>query len=110
MAISTPSVAPLEPYVLADEPVLDMLNTLATIDGVPWDFWQADADVQRWLVRLQWAEAGGIPVFDDGALLRAARELREVIRELVAARKQGQAGNPAASSRPRSVRAMRALL
>ncbi|KQM50690.1 UNVERIFIED_ORG: putative RNA-binding Zn ribbon-like protein [Pseudomonas fluorescens] len=96
MAISTPSVAPLEPYVLADEPVLDMLNTLATIDGVPWDFWQADADVQRWLVRLQWAEAGGIPVFDDGALLRAARELREVIRELVAARKQGQAGNPAA--------------
>ncbi|MCF5548153.1 CGNR zinc finger domain-containing protein [Pseudomonas salomonii] len=96
MAISTPSVAPLEPYVLADEPVLDMLNTLAAIDGVPWDFWQADADVQRWLVRLQWAEAGGIPVFDDGALLRAARELREVIRELVAARKQGQAGNPAA--------------
>ncbi|SDX86842.1 CGNR zinc finger domain-containing protein [Pseudomonas salomonii] len=96
MAISAPSVAPLEPYVLADEPVLDMLNTLATIDGVPWDFWQADADVQRWLVRLQWAEAGGIPVFDDGALLRAARELREVIRELVAARKQGQAGNPAA--------------
>ncbi|WLH82095.1 ABATE domain-containing protein [Pseudomonas sp. FP2338] len=96
MAISTPSVAPLEPYVLADEPVLDMLNTLANIDGVPWDFWQADADVQRWLVRLQWAEAGGIPVFDDGALLRAARELREVIRELVAARKQGQAGNPAA--------------
>lgn len=96
MDISTPSAAPLEPYVLADEPVLDMLNTLATIDGVPWDFWQADADVQRWLVRLQWAEAGGIPVFDDGALLRAARELREVIRELVAARKQGQAGNPAA--------------
>ncbi|MDQ0703821.1 putative RNA-binding Zn ribbon-like protein [Pseudomonas sp. W3I7] len=96
MDISTPSAAPLEPYVLADEPVLDMLNTLATIDGVPWDFWQADADVQRWLVRLQWAEAGGIPVFDDGALLRAARELREVIRELVAARKQGLAGNPAA--------------
>lgn len=96
MAISTPPTAPPEPYVLADEPVLDMLNTLANIDGVPWDFWQADADVQRWLLRLQWTEEGGMPVFADGALLRAARELREVIRELVAARKQGQAGNPAA--------------
>ena len=96
MAISTPPTASPEPYVLADEPVLDMLNTLANIDGVPWDFWQADADVQRWLLRLQWAEEGGMPVFSDGALLRAARELREVIRELVAARKQGQAGNPAA--------------
>ncbi|WP_438868544.1 CGNR zinc finger domain-containing protein [Pseudomonas sp. L1(2025)] len=96
MAIPTPAATPLEPYVLADEPVLDMLNTLANIDGVPRDFWQADADVQRWLVRLHWAHEGGIPIFADGALLRAARELREVIRELVAARKHGQAGNPAA--------------
>lgn len=37
-----------------------------------------------------------MPVFADGALLRAARELREVVRELVAARKLGQAANPAA--------------
>lgn len=96
MATPTPAATPSEPYVLADDPVLDMLNTLATIDGVPWDFWQVDADVARWLVRLDWAQEGSLPGFDAGALLKAARELREVIRELVAARKNGQAGNPAA--------------
>nr|WP_178119776.1 hypothetical protein [Pseudomonas sp. IB20] len=30
----------IDGMVLADDPVLGMLNTLATIDGVPWDFWQ----------------------------------------------------------------------
>lgn len=38
MTISALPATPLEPYVLADDPVLDMLNTLANIDGVPWDF------------------------------------------------------------------------
>jgi len=96
MTLSPSTVAPSEPYVLADDPVLDMLNTLANIDGVPWDFWRADADVAAWLVRLQWVEQHGIPQFEPGALLSAARELREVIRELVAARKARQPGNPAA--------------
>lgn len=96
MTLPAPPATPLEPYVLADDPVLDMLNTLANIDGVPWDFWQADSDVQRWLVRLDWAQEGSIPDFGEGALLDAARELREVIRELVVTRKEGQAGNPAA--------------
>lgn len=96
MTLSVPSAAPSEPYVLADDPVLDMLNTLANIDGVPWDFWQTDADVAVWLARLQWVERDGIPEFEPGALLSAARELREVIRELVAARKARQPGNPAA--------------
>src|SRR5450830_1551715 len=96
MAIPTPPATPLEPYVLADDPVLDMLNTLANIDGMPWDFWQADADVERWLVRLAWVQEGRLPTFEEGALLAAARELREVIRDLVATRKHGQVGDPAA--------------
>ena len=96
MATPTPAATPSEPYVLADDPVLNMLNTLAIIDGVQWDFWQVDADVARWLVRLEWAQEGSLPGFEEGALLKAARELREVIRELVAARKNGQAGTPAA--------------
>ncbi|MFB3301844.1 CGNR zinc finger domain-containing protein [Pseudomonas sp. AMR01] len=87
---------PLEPYVLADDPVLDMLNTLATIDGEPWDFWTVDADVERWLVRLEWVQEGHLPRFEEGALLTAARTLREVVRELVAARKNDLPGNPAA--------------
>lgn len=99
MAAPTPAATPSEPYVLADDPVLDMLNTLANIDAAPWDFWKADADVARWLVRLEWAEEGSLPTFEEGALLSAARELREVIRELVAARKNGEAGDPAALNR-----------
>lgn len=96
MTVSPPTTAPSEPYVLADDPVLDMLNTLANIDGVPWDFWQADADVAAWLTRVEWVEQDSIPGFEPGALLSAARELREVIRDLVAARKARQPGNPAA--------------
>ena len=96
MTVSPPTTASSEPYVLADDPVLDMLNTLANIDGVPWDFWQADADVAAWLTRVEWVEQGSIPGFEPGALLSAARELREVIRDLVAARKARQPGNPAA--------------
>lgn len=96
MTVSPPTTAPSEPYVLADDPVLDMLNTLANIDGVPWDFWQADADVAAWLTRVEWVEQDSIPGFEPGALLSAARELREVIRDLVAARKAQQPGNPAA--------------
>ncbi|NVZ50767.1 ABATE domain-containing protein [Pseudomonas sp. B6002] len=96
MAITAPPAVPDEPYVLADDPVLDMLNTLANIDGVPWDFWQTDADVERWLVRLQWVEEGSVPEFEAGTLLNAARQLREVIRELVKLRKDDQPGNPAA--------------
>lgn len=96
MTLSAPTAAPSEPYVLADDPVLDMLNTLANIDGVPWDFWQGDVDVAAWLVRLRWVEQDNLPEFAPGALLRAARELREVIRELLALRKAQQPGNPAA--------------
>ncbi len=94
MPAITPS--PLEPYVLADHPVLDMLNTRANVDGVPFGFWQGDADVERWLVRLGWAEEGAVPVFEEGALLGAARGLREVIRVLLEQRKAGQQGDPAA--------------
>lgn len=96
MTVSPPTAAPLEPYVLADDPVLDMLNTLANIDGVPWDFWQTDADVAAWLTRVEWFEQDSMPGFEPSALLSAARELREVIRDLVAARKARQPGNPAA--------------
>ena len=94
MIAITPS--PLEPYVLADHPVLDMLNTRANVDGVPVEFWQGDADVGRWLVRLGWCEEGAVPVFEEGALLGAAQGLREVIRSLLEQRKAGQQGDPAA--------------
>ncbi|SDU96307.1 CGNR zinc finger domain-containing protein [Pseudomonas mucidolens] len=96
MTVTPPTDSPLEPYVLADEPVLDLLNTRANIDGVPRDFWQTDADVERWLVRLGWAVEGGLPVFEKGALLQVARGLREVIRDVLEQRKAGQQGDPSA--------------
>lgn len=90
------TAASVEPYVLADNPVLDMLNTRANVDGQPFEFWQSDADVERWLVRLGWAEEGAIPVFEPGALLAAAVQLREVVRVLLEQRKAGNQGDPAA--------------
>jgi predicted RNA-binding Zn ribbon-like protein len=94
MAISPPPAVPLEPYVLADDPVLDMLNTRANVDGQPFEFWQHDADVERWLVRLGWVEEGRVPTFEHGALLAAALKLREVIRLLLEQRKAGTQGDP----------------
>lgn len=87
---------PLEPYVLADDPVLDMLNTRANVDGEPFEFWQSDADVERWLVRLGWVTQGEIPTFEAGSLLAAAKALREVIRGVLEQRKAGKQGDPAA--------------
>ncbi|ACO80825.1 hypothetical protein AvCA_47200 [Azotobacter vinelandii CA] len=89
-----PGDTPAEPYVLADHPVLDMLNTVARVDGVPHDFWQSDADVLRWLERLGMAAAGEAPSLPAGALLATARALREVVRDLVERRKNGEPGDP----------------
>jgi predicted RNA-binding Zn ribbon-like protein len=37
------------PSFLADHPVLDLLNTVAVIEGKPVDFLQTDEDILRWL-------------------------------------------------------------
>lgn len=87
---------PLEPYVLADDPVLDMLNTRANVDGEPFEFWQHDVDVERWLVRLGWVAQGEIPAFEAGSLLATAKALREVIRAVLEQRKAGEPGDPSA--------------
>lgn len=85
-----------EPLLVADDPVLDMLNTRALVDSVSVDYWQSDDDVARWLVRAGWFDAEQIPAFTEGTLLRAGLELREIIRELLEQRKAGVQGNPAA--------------
>ena len=84
------AVSPDSPALIADHPVLDMLNTIANVDGQPHDFWQTDEDVSDWLVRAGWLTeplAGGYP---PGVLLAVARHLREVSRTLVEARKAGR--------------------
>lgn len=96
MTAPTSPAAP-EPFVLADHPVLDMLNTRATVEGEPFEFWQSDADVEAWLARTGW----GLPEvrFAKGDLLKAALSLREAVRELVEQRKVGGRGNPAVLNR-----------
>ena len=96
MATPEPT-GPLEPYVLADHPVLDLLNTLAAVDGASCEFLRSDADVEAWLTRTGW----DLPAarFTKGALLQAALTLREAVRELVEQRKAGGLGSPEALNR-----------
>lgn len=89
---TTSASSPVEPFVLADHPVLDMLNTLAALDGAPLEFWRSDKDVRAWLVRTGW----DLPStrFPKGELLKAALTLREAVRGLVERRKAGGQGSP----------------
>ncbi|MFB4394524.1 MULTISPECIES: CGNR zinc finger domain-containing protein [unclassified Pseudomonas] len=86
------TTTPLEPFVLADHPVLDMLNTRAASDGTLVDFWRNDEDVRAWLARTGW----GLPAasFAEGELHMAAVALREAVRELVEKRKRHEPGSP----------------
>lgn len=91
MITASPSTA-LEPFVLADHRVLDMLNTRAAMEGAPLEFWRSDEDVEAWLARTGW----NLPKaqFARGELLQAALTLREAVRGLVEQRKAGGQGSP----------------
>src|SRR5215469_11593079 len=86
----------VEPFFLADHPVLDLLNTVAVIDGKTVDLLQSDADVIRWLERAGMLSIAKPPAFSRAELLDTTRRLRETIRPLVAKRRAGQAADPSA--------------
>jgi predicted RNA-binding Zn ribbon-like protein len=86
---ASPTTGP-EPLAVADHPALDLLNTVAMVDGEPVDFLQGDGDVVRWLARARGGARGTRFQGRPGTLLAAARTLRETIRSLVARRKNGQ--------------------
>ena len=70
------------PLLIADDPVLDMLNTVANVNGQPLDFWQSDVDVSDWLVRAGWLAEPVAGRYPPGVLLAVARHLRaEEVRE-----------------------------
>lgn len=83
-----------------DHPALDLLNTVMTLDGARVERWTSDADVLDWL-RATSGGAAALPARPPAGLLDAARLLRERLRALVAARKDG---------RPVDVAALNALL
>jgi predicted RNA-binding Zn ribbon-like protein len=72
---------------IADHLALDLLNTVAIINGAPVDFLATDADVLRWLEQAGVQDSGKSLVFAPGALVASARSLREMVRGLIAKRK-----------------------
>lgn len=83
----------LTPFFVADHPALDLLNTVAKIDGKRVDFLQTDGDVLSWMEKMEWAPANA-PKLPKEALLTAARTLREAVRTLVHRRKEGKRSDP----------------
>jgi predicted RNA-binding Zn ribbon-like protein len=89
---SSSAPAVFDPELVGDHPALDLLNTILRLDGGLVDVWQSDDDVVRWLVRTKLVRTGLLegkiaPPGRRGALLTAARRLREIARVLVTARK-----------------------
>jgi predicted RNA-binding Zn ribbon-like protein len=87
---------------LADHPALDLLNTVARINGELVDFLQSDGDVLRWLAQAGWPVEGDAVASRESQrhgqgrspLLQAARILRDTIRALVERRKAGKRTEP----------------
>ncbi|QWT19475.1 CGNR zinc finger domain-containing protein [Bacillus sp. NP157] len=74
------------PPILADQPALDLINTVVMENGESVDHLVSDAATAAWLSRM----TGG-PVEASAGLGARAVELREVIRQAVLARKRGVA-------------------
>ncbi len=70
--------------MLSDHPVLEFLNTTPMVEGKLRDLFRTDADVLNTLARLGWPTQ-----FKGAALLSAARNLREELRQLIENRKTG---------------------
>jgi len=84
-------LAPSQAFLqLADDPALDFVNTVATNEGELYDYLQTDGDVVAWLQVMEYLDAKEQPSFRKGALLGAARHLRDVIKKLVIQKKDGK--------------------
>lgn len=67
--------------------VLDLLNTVSMIDGKLVDAIEDEESLKRWLIDFGvWEESKAIDL-KQGVLLNAIKELREIVRNLVMARK-----------------------
>jgi predicted RNA-binding Zn ribbon-like protein len=73
---------------------LDLLNTVSIVDGGMSDSLQTDADVAKWLQEHSQALSLDIVKIKVPQLAETARQLRETIRELLTARREGKPVNP----------------
>ena len=90
-----------EPLFVADDLALDFINTRFGVDESRRECFANDESVLRWLRRTgsMTTVTGEVPKWRRGTLVKAAIELRESARELVACRKAGRVGNPAVLNR-----------
>lgn len=88
--MTTLSITSHQPYVLADHIALDMINTIAKINGQAYDFWQSANDVIYWLTTVANIQLPLKKEFSDEALFNTALVLRETIRVLIQQKKAGE--------------------
>ena len=79
------TVSPLE--FVGGHAAINFINTLRKICGEPADAWQSDEDVAAWIVRQGLRDDRPATTWRRGLLLRKARNLREIARKAVDARK-----------------------
>ncbi|NUU37655.1 ABATE domain-containing protein [Pseudomonas sp. C2B4] len=84
------------PFVLADHPALDLLNTQMLVEGHKRDLLQNDAQAAQWLEQIG---LGVATVVGDGRLLGELRALRDSIESLVTARRESRPADPATLNR-----------
>jgi predicted RNA-binding Zn ribbon-like protein len=78
-------------YSVGDHPAINFVNTLRMIENELTDTWQSDKDVAAWIVREGMRDALPSTPWPAGALLRKARNLREITRRAIEARKAKKA-------------------
>ncbi|CAB3769588.1 CGNR zinc finger domain-containing protein [Paraburkholderia humisilvae] len=84
-------LAPAQAFLqIADDPALDFLNTVARNESGLYEYLETDSDVIAWLQAMEFLDAKEQPSFRKGALLNAARSLRDTIRKLVIQKKDGK--------------------
>lgn len=97
MDLSLPAA---EPIFIADDLALDFINTRFGVGEGRRECLNSDEEVVEWLRRSgSLAPTVAVPTGKRDKLLKAALELRESARELVAKRKAGNFGNPAVLNR-----------
>lgn len=72
---------------VGDHPALNFINTLHMVGSELTDTWQSDEDVAAWTVREGLRDTLPSMTWPGGALLGKARNLRELARKAVEARK-----------------------
>ncbi|AZD60568.1 hypothetical protein C4K18_2595 [Pseudomonas chlororaphis subsp. aurantiaca] len=84
------------PFVLADHPALDLLNTRMMVEGQRRDLLNSDEDAALWLEQIGLGPASEVAAAGKGRLLGELRALRECIERLVAARRENRPADPKA--------------